>query len=186
MRLLTSALISGFVTSVVVTWWPSSWLYAPGIIFGATIAIYFSQQVWREYSNKWVAVFELIGFVGWSYLAYTVALIEAEWVLGTNGFATFSSYSSRDAASALFVGCFVGGCIGAFMLALVMRWLFFKFDLVRGLFLFVIFSGTLGSVIIFGFETFGFIPQFLFPAWYLGVAGVTLYLRLAKTATSEV
>ncbi len=177
MRFLAWSLVSGFLVGAIVTWWPSAWQYAPGVVFGAAIAISFSKEVWDAHDSKTIAVLKLIGFVEWSYLAYAIALIEAEWILGTNGFMTFSSYNTPTATSALFVACFVGGCIGAFILALGMRTVFFKFDVVRGLFLFSLFSGALGSIIAAGFEIFGFIPQFLFPAWHLGVACVVLYMR---------
>src|SRR6185437_10127880 len=172
MNLLAGGLLVGFFTSAVVTWWPSTWQFAPGIIFGIAIVCYFAKDIWRAHPRKWISISEMVGFVALSYLAYAIALIEAEWVLGTSGFATFDSYASSNALPALYLGCFVGCCIGTFILALCLRILFLRFDLVRGLFLFVLFSGALGSTIVAGFESFGFVPQFLFPAWCLGTTGV--------------
>ena len=57
-----------------------------------------------------------------------------------------------------------------------MRALFLKFDIVRGLFLFSMFSGAIGSIVVAGFETFGFIPQFIFPVWDTGLMAVVWYL----------
>lgn len=177
MRLIVWGLVSGFVVSAIVTYWPATWEYAPGVVFGAVIALYFAIDIWKSSRNKASLLLKCITFIAWSYLAYAFALKEAEWILGTNGFASFDSYSQSTALAALFVGCFVGGCLGAFVLALGMRTLFFRFDIVRGLFMFSIFAGMLGSVIAAGFEAFGFIPQFLFPAWHMGVMWVVWYLR---------
>ncbi|HUZ92971.1 MAG TPA: hypothetical protein VNG29_03160 [Candidatus Paceibacterota bacterium] len=181
MRLIVWGLVSGLLVSVAVVWWPLSWQYVPGIVLGATVAFYFSKKILAAQKHAIVGFLKLAGFVLFSSFAYAVALIEAEWVLGTNGFATFESYGAPDALPAVLVGCFVGGCIGSFILALGMRAFLFRFDLVRGLFLFSLFSGALGSVIVVGFELFGFLPQFLFPIWHVGVAAVTLYLYRSES-----
>lgn len=177
MKALAWGLISGLLVSVLVVWQPFLWEYAPGAVFGIVIAAYFAKDAWNARKNKLWVIAGLAAFIILSYFAYALALHEAEWVLGTNGFASFDSYRESSALAALFVGAFVGGCIGAFFLAIGI-WLFiFKFDLVRGLFVFSLFAGALGSIIAAGFEAFGFLPEFLFPAWHLGVLEVVLYLR---------
>jgi hypothetical protein len=176
MRLLAWGLIPGLVIGVIVTWWPPSWQYAPGIIFGIALAIYFSLGKFDHFPLKKVDLLSALAFVGVSYIAYSASLMEAEWILGTNGFATFESYANSSAMPALFVACFVGGCIGAFLLAIGIRVFFLKFDIVRGLFLFSMFSGAIGSLVIAGFETFGFIPQFIFPIWDSGLMVVVWYI----------
>jgi len=177
MRLFIWSLVSGLLVAILVIQWPPAWEYAPGLVFGLTMAAYFIPEKWKDRSRRFWGILQLAGFVVLSYAAYVISLQEAEWVLGTNGFASFNSYNQSSALAALFVGSFVGGCIGAFVLAIGIRYFLFRFDLVRGLFVFSIFSGMLGSAIVVGFEMFGFIPQFLFPVWHAGVAGVILYLR---------
>jgi hypothetical protein len=172
--------------SVLVTIWPVSWEYAPGIVFGVAIALYFSLERWRTLSRSVLGLLAPIVFVGVSCLAYYVALTEAEWVLGTNGFATFNSYASGAALPALSVASFVGGCFGAFILGFGIRLLFLKFDIVRGLFLFSIFAGAVGSLTAIGFEMFGFMPQLIFPVWDAGLMFVVWYLRRADESTTAI
>jgi hypothetical protein len=126
---------------------------------------------------KVVEAMKLVGFVVFSCIAYAGALAVAQWMLGANSFATFGSYASLPAVAALCVSCFVGGCLGAFVIALGLRLFIFRFDLVRGLFLFTLFAAAVGSLVAVGFEFFGFTPQFLFPVWNAGMMGVAWYVR---------
>jgi len=176
MKLIAWGLIPGLVISVLVTWWPTDWQYVPGIIFGTALALYFSKGKWALSGWTMNDLVRFIAFIAISTFAYWSSLTEAEWILGTNGFATFASYATASAMPALFVACFIAGCLGAFILAVGIRTLFLKFDVVRGLFLFSLFSGAVGSIVAFGFEAFGFIPQFIFPVWDTGLMIVVWYL----------
>jgi hypothetical protein len=168
--------VAGSVTSVLVTWWPVSWQYAPGIIFGATISLFFLDDIWRP-RRRMIGILKMLCFIGLSAVAYHIALVEAEWVLGTNGFADWGSYGSSSAMAAIFVACFVGSGVGAVILSAGMRIFFFKFDVVRGMFLFSLTVGAISSFIIVGFEMFGFMPQFLFPVWQFAAGGIIVYIH---------
>jgi len=175
LRLMVWGLVSGLATSAIVTFWPETWTYAPGIIFGATLAGSFVPDIFKTKLGL-RSTLKIFGFLAISIIAYRLALAAAEWVLGASGFATFASYASPAAESALYVATFVGGCIGSSILSAGIRLLFFRFNLIRGIFIFAIAAGALGSIITVGFEAFGFIPQFLFPVWHLGMTAVIMYL----------
>ncbi|HVM77249.1 MAG TPA: hypothetical protein VMU07_03805 [Candidatus Paceibacterota bacterium] len=178
-RFLVWGFASGLLTSAIVTYWPGSWVYAPGLIFGATLAVVFSKRAFGTFGPavlKEPIVWKLVGFIVVSVAAYYAAVLEAQWLLGMNGFVSFAAYSSENALSAVYVACFVGGCIWALGLSLGIRIFFFPFDMIRGMFLFAITAGTVGSIIIITFEIFGFIPQFIFPVWHLCMSLVIMYL----------
>ncbi len=163
MRLVFLSLLFGIAASAMVAAWPSSWGYVPAIVFAAFLIGYFAPDIAAMHPNKFTASLGSIGFIGLMYFAYYIALFEAQWVLGTNGFANFAAYRNESAEASLFMAFFVGGSIGALMLALGIRYLFFRFDLVRGMVLFALAAGALSSIAAVGFEWFGLLPQFLFP-----------------------
>src|SRR5690348_792495 len=94
-RFLAWGFASGLLTSAIVTYWPGTWVYAPGAILGATIAIAFIKKAFGTFGPailKEPAILKLLTFIGLSTAAYYLALIEAQWILGTNGFANWSAY----------------------------------------------------------------------------------------------
>lgn len=186
MVLLVLGFLSGMFASAVVVWWTSVWQWVPAIAFGAVLAGYFTVIAWREHKNMAAAVLKMVIFIGISYAAYYISLQDAGWILGTSGsaFADFTMYNSSAAESSLFVACFVGSCVGIFILSLGIRLLFLKFDFLRGTVLFALCSAALGSVIAVGFENFGFLPQLLFPLWHTAVAGMVGYLEKSAEAES--
>ncbi len=178
-RFLVWGFASGLLTSTIVTYWPGTWEYAPGAIFGATLAIVFAKRAFGTFGLlilKEPAVLKLFGFVVVSVAAYWSAVMEAQWILGTNGFTDPSAFNSINALPAIGVASSVGGCIWAFIISVDIRVFFFPFDIVRGMFIFAIMTGIVGSFIVVVFESFGFIPQFIFPLWHFCVSLVIIYL----------
>lgn len=177
MRLVFLSFFFGIAASAMISAWPTSWWYVPAVVFAAFLVGYFAPDIAAMHPNKAVAAFGSIAFIGFMICAYYVALFEAQWVLGTNGFANFADYHASAAEAALFMACFVGGCIGALMLAAAIRYLFFRFDLVRGMVLFALAAGALSSMIAVGFEAFSFTPEYLCPIWFTGMTAMVVYLR---------
>lgn len=177
MRLVILSLFFGIAASALISAWPASWQYVPAVVFGAFLVGYFAPEIAKMHPSRAIEALESIGFIGLLVIAYSIALFEAQWVLGTNGFADFVDYHAASAEAALFVACFVGGCIGALILAVGIRYVIFRYDLVRGIVLFALCTGTLSSIVAVGFESFGFTPQFLCPIWFTGMTAMVAYLR---------
>ncbi len=186
MRLVILSFFFGIAASALISAWPASWQYVPAVVFGAFLVGYFAPEIAKMHPSRVVEATGSLGFIALLFGAYYVALFEAQWVLGTNGFADFADYHAASAEAALFVACFVGGCIGALILAVGVRYLIFHYDLVRGMVLFALFAGLLSSIIAVGFESFGFTPQFLCPIWFTGMTAMVAYLRSYVVSTPDV
>jgi hypothetical protein len=184
-QLLIWGLASGLVTNVVMTWSSDAWEYVPGIVFGATLAIYFAVDIARAHKFSRATILKLLVLLAISTVAYRLALNVADWMMVSVGFTTYASYSLPAAESALYAAFFIGSFIGSFLLTTVFRLLFFRFNFPYGMLILAIAAPILSTVIAVGFETFGFIPQFAIPVMNVGMAAIIAYLHDSEKSVEE-